>query len=85
MVLQDVALIGEYIELDPSRPGRAEARLKEHGIPVWALIGQYQATGRDAAAVAASYEIPELAMRAALAYYWQHMALIEDRLAANAV
>jgi uncharacterized protein (DUF433 family) len=85
VTLNDADLIARYIEPDPSRPSRAEARLKTSGVPVWALIGQYQATGRDLEAVAASYEVPVAAMRAALAYYWQHMELIEDRLAANAV
>lgn len=81
----DAELIAHYVELDPNRPGRAEARLRLFGIPVWAIIGQYQATGRDAEAIAEGYRIPVAAVRAALAYYRQHMELIEDRLEANAV
>ena len=78
------ALITRYIELDPDRPGIAEARLIGSGVPVWALIGHYQATGRDARYVADSYAVPLEAVQAALAYYRQHHAVIEARLDANA-
>lgn len=33
------ALIARHVEPHPSRPGIAEWRLKERGVPVWALIG----------------------------------------------
>src|SRR4051794_31442275 len=36
---QDAALIAKHVEPHPSRPGRAEWRVKERGVPVWALIG----------------------------------------------
>jgi hypothetical protein len=35
-----------YIEENPDRPGPAGALLIDHGVPVWALIGYSQATGR---------------------------------------
>ena len=78
------ALIARYIEPNPHHPGPADVRLRDYGVPVWALIGQYQATARDAACVAEGYGIPLEAMQAALAYYWQYMPVIEARLAANA-
>ncbi len=81
----DAELIACYIELAPRNRSRAEARLVGSGVPVWAIVGQYQATGRDAAYVAESYQVPLAAVQAALAYYRQNMAVIEDRLEANAV
>jgi hypothetical protein len=37
-VLNDDALIEQYIEENPLRPGPADARLKEAGTAVWALV-----------------------------------------------
>jgi hypothetical protein len=36
---QAEALIARHVEPHPARPGRAEWRLKERGVPVWAIIG----------------------------------------------
>ena len=80
----DACLIEQYIESSPSRPGVEEARLREYGVPVWALIGHYQAVGRDPRQVAADYELPLAAVEAALAYYRRHRAAIDARIAANA-
>ena len=33
------ALIEKHVEPHPARAGRSEWRLKERGVPVWALIG----------------------------------------------
>lgn len=76
------ALIAEYIEQHPDRPGKDEARLKQYGISVWAIIGHWRGDG-NAARVAADYEIPTEAVEAALAYYERHKAIIDNRLAAN--
>ncbi len=32
-------LISRHVEPHPARPGRADWRLKERGVPVWAIIG----------------------------------------------
>ncbi len=82
--LSGTDLIARYIEQDPHHPGPADVRLRESCVPVWAIIGHYQATGRDPRYVADSYEVPLEAVEAALAYYQQHQAVIEARLAANA-
>ncbi|HEY7068271.1 MAG TPA: hypothetical protein VII06_42875 [Chloroflexota bacterium] len=76
-------LIAQYIEPNPDRPGIADARLCEHAVPVWALVGYAQATGRDAAAVARAYRVPQEAVEAAFAYRDRHPAVIEARIAAN--
>ncbi len=77
-------LIQQYIEQNPHKTGAAEARLVESGISVWALIGYYEAVGRDAATVAHDYHIPIEAVQAALAYYEAHPVEIAVRLAENA-
>jgi len=77
-------LIAEYIEENPNVPGAADAWIRDRGVPVWAVIDQYEATGRDAAAVARAYRIPRAAMDAALAYYRRHRAVIKARIDANA-
>ena len=81
------ALIAEYIEPSPVRPGVAEAWLKGRGISVWALIGDYFATpGVDAAErVADAFAIPIPAMLAAIEYYKRHKQAIDQRLADNEV
>jgi uncharacterized protein (DUF433 family) len=76
-------LIERYVEPDPYRPGPGDVRLIGSGIHVWALIGHYQATGRDPQYVADSYYLPLDAVLAALAYYQRHQEAIEARLAAN--
>lgn len=72
------------IEEHPDRPGPADARLAGYGVPVWALVGYYHVTGGDLARVAADYDLPEEAVKAALRYYERHRAAIDARLAANA-
>ncbi len=48
-------LIAKYIEPHPAKPGRAFARVKEYGIPVWALIGFLAEDFSDADQVAHDY------------------------------
>ncbi len=84
MPLSPAELIETYIERNPHHPGRADVRLKDSCVPVWAIVGHWQATGRDAEYVARGYQVPRAAVDAALAYYYQHQALIEERLAENA-
>ncbi len=86
MVLQQQTqdLITRWIEPHPWRGDVAEARLKEFGISVWALIGYLCMVDEDPARVASDYRIPEEAVTAAVAYYQQHQAAIDARLAANA-
>jgi uncharacterized protein (DUF433 family) len=76
-------LIGQYIEANPHRPGLDEARLKEYGVAVWALIGHLPAVGGDIAQVAYNYHVPLEAIEAALAYYERHREIIDARIAAN--
>ena len=77
------ALIDAWIEPDPYRSGKAEARVREYGVHVWALIGHMPIATWDAEEVARAYAIPIDAARAAHAYYARHAAVIEARIEAN--
>jgi hypothetical protein len=77
--------IEDYIEPYPDRPDPAEYRLKTEmgGVPVWAIIGALAEDGSNTEAVARDYRVSRAAVRAAWAYYQQHMQAIDARLAAN--
>lgn len=88
MVVEEQAheLIARWIEPHPWKGGAAEARLTEGKVSVWAIIGQLGGDTDDPAAiavVAGDYDVPPEAVAAALAYYREHRAAIDDRLAAN--
>jgi len=76
-------LIARYIEPDPHRPGRYNARLIPSGVAVWAIVGRFEIVNHgDLAAAAADYDIPYEAVEAALAYYERNRAAIDARLEA---
>ena len=81
--MDDDALIGQYLEPNPNRPGPADWWLKDYGVSVWALVGYWESVQHDVKRVAAAYAVPPDAVRAALRYYAQHRDAIEARLAAN--
>ncbi len=79
----------EMVGPDPNRPGPDRARLLEYGISVWAIIGYLQAIGDEItpeaiAKTAEDYLVPVTAVTVALAYYDEHRAAIDTRLAINA-
>jgi uncharacterized protein (DUF433 family) len=78
-------LIACYIVPDPQKASKAEARVKDRWVSVWALIGYLQGGANgDVDEVAGAYDISREAMEAALAYYRRHKCLIDARLEANA-
>lgn len=79
-------LIERYIDphWDCYPGGRGDARLKDYGVPVWALVGQLRAIGGDLEQLAADYELPLEAASAALAYYRRNKKYIDARLLLNA-
>ena len=81
--VRDAPLIAAYVEPHPARPGAAEWRRKERGVPVRAIIGTLLPDGSNADQVASDYGISYEAIEAAQAYYRQHQPLIDARLAAN--
>jgi len=83
--LNEEQLIRRHIDPDWDRypGGRADARLRDSGVPVWALVGHLRAVGNDVDRVAADYELPREAVDAALAYYRRQKSLIEARRLLN--
>ncbi len=83
--MDEQQLIERYIDLDTDRypGGRADARLREYGVPVWALIGHLRVVDEDVDRVAEDYELPREAVEAALAYYRRNQPYIDARLLLN--
>lgn len=82
--MNDDDLIARYIELNPNRPGIDHARLKGFGVSVWALIGYLEQAARgDIDRVAFNYDVPVEAIKAAVAFYRRHPAVIDACITAN--
>ncbi len=79
----EAALIQHYLEPNPQKPGIDEVRLKEYGVPVWALIGHLPAVGGDHVLLARDYDVPVEAVEAAYRYYLRYRSIIDARIAAN--
>jgi len=78
-------LIERYIDLDTERyaGGRADARLKESGVSVWAIVAFLPVYDSDIARVADHFSISETEVHAALAYYHRNKAYVDARIALN--
>lgn len=82
------------VKPDPRRPGPDRWRVANDGPAVWAIIQHMiaegdiddptQASDELVALTAVDYEMPEIAVRAALAYYEANRAAIDTRIAINA-
>jgi uncharacterized protein (DUF433 family) len=83
MSVSDQELIERYIETPAAPPATNGAALRDYGVSVWALVAYYQAAGGDLKRVAADYHLPPEAVEAALAFYRQHRASIDARIAAH--
>lgn len=70
-------------EPDPMRPGFGEYRLKDRGVPIWAIIGSLTEDADNVDEVAEAYDLPREAVEAALTFYRRHHAAIDARLAQN--
>lgn len=75
-------LIGTYLERG-LKPGRAEYRIVNTGIPIWAIVGQLRVEDWNVAEVARQYAVPVAAVEAVLAYYHMYQPIIDDRLMQN--
>jgi len=76
----DTERLAAMVEQDPRQPGRHNARLKDYGTHVWAIIAYLQGTDWDIAKVARDHEVSEDAVRAAIQYYEQNRELIDAEL-----
>jgi uncharacterized protein (DUF433 family) len=80
----ETELIRRHIDRESLAGGKAEARLSESGVPVWAVIGAWRLAGQDAAQAAADYQLTPEAVRAALAFCAKHHTVIDARLTLDA-
>jgi uncharacterized protein (DUF433 family) len=71
------ALVDHWIVPDPYKPGRHNAVIRNSRTHVWAIIAELEGLNWDIAATAESRELPEEAIRAALAYRERHSALFD--------
>jgi len=76
-------LIGQYIEPDSDPRRVEEARLRDHGYAVWALLGDLLLPGRTADLIAREYRVPVEAVDAVWAYYLRNRVALDRRLAEN--
>lgn len=83
MTTETATLIEHWIDANPAGRGVANARLRQFGVPVWALIGDLPLVGSDPGQLATLHAVPPAAVEAALAFYAQHRAEVDARLAAN--
>ncbi len=83
VAVEDQELIEKWIEPDPWKSGVEEARIKNYGMNVWAIIGYLGGENGDIAEAARAYDVPVEAIEAALAYYRRYRELIDARIAAN--
>lgn len=77
----DDELIANYIVQDPGMG--PDAARTTWGVPVWILIGDLRGDDASVEATAAAYELPTIAVDAALAYYRKRRDVIEARLLLN--
>lgn len=79
--MNDQQLI-EGIEPNPHRPGITNARLKEAGVSIWALVGYFAEGASEELAIStarADYDLSEEEAELALAYYKLHQHLFDAR------
>ena len=81
--LDDDALFARYIEPHPFDLGPSEAKIANHGAPVWMLIAYHEGTGGDIARTGADYGLEPAAVEAAIRYHCRHRALIDARILLN--
>ncbi len=76
------ALIARHREPhpDPVKAGTGWYRLKERGVPVYAVIGALTPAFDNIMDVTDAFGVSQIAVDAAIAYYQQHRAAIDDRL-----
>ena len=78
-------LIERHVDLDTDRypSGRADARLRDSGVSVWAIVAFLGVYGNDVDKVAEHFGLSREAVEAALAYYRRNKPYIDARIALN--
>ena len=78
-------LIARFIAPDPHHPGVAHHQVRDVAVSVWALVAYYDAVGHDLNQVAYDYDITVEQVRAALAFYAEHVDTIDAYLRSRQV
>lgn len=74
-------LIARYVGRNPNKPGIYNAILIPYGVSVWIIVSRFETVNNgDIDLAAADYNIPREAVEAALAYYEQHKAAIDEKI-----
>jgi uncharacterized protein (DUF433 family) len=82
--LDEQQLIEKHVDLNYDRyGGRADARLKQPGISVWAIVAYLGVYEGDVDKVAWHFELSEEEMEAALAYYRRNKKYVDARVLLN--
>jgi len=82
--LDEQRLIEEHIGLDQEQyGGRADARLRMSGVPVWALVAYLGVYEGDVDQVARDFDLSEEEMAAALAFYRRNKKYVDARVLLN--
>ncbi len=83
--MDDDALLSQYIAHDPVPAHPGDACLLGANLPVWLVMRDLKAARGNVLQVAADYNLPRDAVVAARTYYLRHAALIDARIAAEAL
>jgi uncharacterized protein (DUF433 family) len=82
--LDEQQLIEKHIDLNYERfGGRADARLKESGVSIWAIVAYLGVYDGDVDEVARIYDLSPEEMDAALAYYRRNKKYVDARVLLN--
>jgi uncharacterized protein (DUF433 family) len=78
-------LIERHVDLETDRypSGRADARLRDSGVSVWAIVTFLRIYGHDVDKVAEHFELSREEVEAALAYYRRNKPYIDARITLN--
>ena len=76
----DAELIARYIAEHPQKRGQAYVYLPDHGHSVAALVRDPRQNGGNIAETAASWDVPEDAVHAVLAFYHRYREAIDARI-----
>lgn len=82
--LDEQRLIERHVDPDHDRfGGRADARLKESGVSIWAIVTYLEVYGGDLEKVAWHFELSQDELDAALAYYRRNKKYVDARVLLN--
>ena len=78
-------LIERHVDPDPDRypSGRADARLRDSGVSVWAIVAFLRVYRNDVDKVAEHFGLSREEVEAALGYYHRNKPYIDARVALN--